>query len=120
MPVSVILNLSHFRPRPKGNLDIKYLSERYETGVRKCENFMRTHQRYVQLTSMDSGLPDTIGLMQDSGSSNKLLDLAVRIQSNELLTNCLTHNFFTPHHISARGLAFCFSTSRFGRADTYL
>ena len=54
-------------------MDIQYLTGRYERGVRRVEEYMTVHQRYVQLDSLDSGLPDTIAHMQRQGGANQFL-----------------------------------------------
>ena len=57
----------------KGSLDIKYLSERYAKGTKQVNEYMTTHQRYVQLDSLDSGLPDAISHLQTRAGPNKFL-----------------------------------------------
>ena len=53
-------------------MDLKYLAERYERGCKKVQEYMGVHQRYIQLDSLDSGLPDMISSMQEQGG-NKCL-----------------------------------------------
>ena len=61
----------------EGNLDIKYLTERYNKGVKRVEDFMAVHQRYIQLDSLDSGLPDTIAHMQKNSGANPFLSVTM-------------------------------------------
>ncbi|CAK9101849.1 Uncharacterized protein SCF082_LOCUS47616, partial [Durusdinium trenchii] len=42
----------------QGSLDMKYLSTRYERGVKKVEELMTDHQRYVHCASLADALPD--------------------------------------------------------------
>ncbi|CAK8999488.1 unnamed protein product, partial [Durusdinium trenchii] len=41
----------------QGNLDIKYLSDRYNRGVAKVQSYMDTHQQYIEVADMQDGLP---------------------------------------------------------------
>lgn len=55
--------------RTKGNLDMQYLSQRYDRGVQRVGDFMRGHQRYIHCpTSIDNeGFPDALAQMQCPG-----------------------------------------------------
>ena len=58
-------------------MDLKYLAERYERGCKKVQEYMEIRQRYIQLDSLDSGLPDIISSMQEQGG-NKFLGHKIR------------------------------------------
>ncbi len=60
-------------PHYQGNLDLRYLSDRYERGVKRIEEYMSKHQRYAEYNDINAGLPDFLSLMQTEGGPHKFL-----------------------------------------------
>lgn len=58
----------------EGSLDVRYLAERYQRGVSKVDGWMKTHQRYEQVTELSFALPDFLGTMQNEGGDKLLVE----------------------------------------------
>ena len=59
----------------EGSLDMKYLSTRYERGVKKVEEFMTDHQRYVHCASLADALPDFMRSLNEKPMTDVCLSL---------------------------------------------
>ena len=51
----------------EGNLDVKYLDDRYKRGLEKVAAYMDSHQQYVELKDINDALPFFIEHNQKSG-----------------------------------------------------
>lgn len=45
---------------------MRYLGNRYQSGVDRVETFMSKHQRYQLLAGLDDGLPDILAHIQEN------------------------------------------------------
>jgi len=57
----------------QGSLDVRYLTDRYQRGVKFIETYTENHQRYLEMPDLAAGLPDFLSAMQKEGGVNKLL-----------------------------------------------
>lgn len=56
----------------KANLDIKYLTDRYSRGTAKIKDYCDTHQRYIQVKSLEDCVPDFLEQVQRQGGASLL------------------------------------------------
>lgn len=57
----------HFFCNCEGNLDVKYLDDRYKRGLEKVAAYMDSHQQYLELKDLNDALPFFIEHNQKSG-----------------------------------------------------
>lgn len=55
-------------PHGQGNLDVKYLADRYQRGLGKVQDYMAGHQRYIELRDLNDGLPVFLQHVQQNAS----------------------------------------------------